>query len=133
MVYEKIEMENNINKEKDKMENSNIKENIKMENKFIKENGKMESSSAKIENKNWKIRIRNMGLWVSIFAFIPVFLKGYGVNILPNNYTEIVSGLLGILVLAGIISNPTDGNWYRDYNNLGKEISIIEEEIKGKD
>ena len=34
-------------------------------------------------------RFKNYGLWVSIFALIPLVLQGFGVNVLPGNYEEI--------------------------------------------
>ena len=55
-------------------------------------------------------RFKNYGLWVSIFALIPLVLQGFGVNILPGNYEEIVVALLGVLVMAGILNNPTSEN-----------------------
>ncbi|KEH94298.1 holin [Clostridium massiliodielmoense] len=59
-------------------------------------------------------RLKNYGLWSSLFAFIPIFLEGikvYNINIiLPNNYEIIVKALLGLLVLAGILNNPTTSN-----------------------
>lgn len=60
---------------------------------------------------------RNYGLWLSIAAFIPMLLKAFNIDVLPGNYDDLVTAFLGILVLAGVISNPTDGNWYKD-NNL---------------
>ncbi|KEH99979.1 holin [Clostridium botulinum] len=61
-----------------------------------------------------KNRLKNYGLWSSLFAFIPIFLEGikvYNINIiLPNNYEMIVKALLGLLVLAGILNNPTTDN-----------------------
>ena len=59
-------------------------------------------------------RFKNYGLWVSVFAFIPLLLQAFGVNILPSNYVQLINALLGILVLMGIISNPTNGNGYID-------------------
>jgi len=59
-------------------------------------------------------KFENYGLWVSIFAFIPLLLKGFNINILPENYNEIVSAFLGILVLAGILSNPSTGKGFTD-------------------
>ena len=60
-------------------------------------------------------RWQNYGLWASVAAFIPIVLKGFGYDILPANYEEICTALLGILVLAGIISNPTtEGRGYGD-------------------
>lgn len=55
-------------------------------------------------------RFKNYGLWVSIFALIPLVLQGFGVDVLPGNYEEIVVALLGVLVMAGILNNPTSGN-----------------------
>lgn len=59
-------------------------------------------------------RFKNYGLWVSLAAFIPLVLEAFGLKILPENYNEIVSSLLGILVLAGIVSNPEKGKGYLD-------------------
>lgn len=55
-------------------------------------------------------RFKNYGLWVSVAAFIPMFLKGIGIDILPSNYNDIINSFLGILVVAGILSNPTTTN-----------------------
>ncbi|KMT21494.1 holin [Clostridium cylindrosporum] len=72
-------------------------------------------------------RWKNYGLWVSIASFIPLILQGFGLNILPGNYSEIINALLGILVMAGIISNPTtESKWFSDdtsktSNTLPKE------------
>lgn len=51
-------------------------------------------------------RWKNYGLWVAIASFIPLVLSAFGIQIVPN-YQELVNGLLSILVLAGIVSNPT--------------------------
>lgn len=55
-------------------------------------------------------RWRNYGLWVSILAFIPVLLNALGIKLLPENYEVIVNALLGVLVLAGVINDPTTEN-----------------------
>ncbi|MGL5765757.1 MAG: holin [Sarcina sp.] len=55
-------------------------------------------------------RLKNYGLWVSVFALVPMLLQGAGVNILPDNYQTIVTVVLGILVTAGILNNPTTSN-----------------------
>ena len=61
-----------------------------------------------------KNRLRNYGLWTAIFAFIPLLVDAlgtYDINIvLPGNYGKVVQALLGILVLAGILNNPTTSN-----------------------
>lgn len=59
-------------------------------------------------------RWQNYGLWVSIAAFIPLLLSNFGIQVFPN-YQEVVSALLGILVTAGILSNPTTSSkWFSD-------------------
>lgn len=55
-------------------------------------------------------RFKNYGLWVSIAAFIPMFLKAVGIDVIPDNYNDLVNSFLGILVVAGIISNPKTEN-----------------------
>ena len=59
-------------------------------------------------------RWRNYGLWVAIAAFIPMLLESLGVNVLPDNYEELTKAFLGILVLTGIINNPSLGKGYTD-------------------
>lgn len=55
-------------------------------------------------------RLKNYGLWVSVAALIPMLLQGFGVEILPDNYQTIATSILGILVAAGILNNPTTDN-----------------------
>ncbi|GFZ33574.1 peptidase C1 [Clostridium zeae] len=62
-----------------------------------------------------KSRLKNYGLWVSVIALIPMVCKGFGLNILPDNYNEIATAILGILVLLGILNNPTtETNGFKD-------------------
>lgn len=60
------------------------------------------------------MRWKNYALWVAVLAYIPLIsdaLGFYHINFqLPGNYDKLVVGLLGILVLAGIINNPTTEN-----------------------
>lgn len=50
-------------------------------------------------------------MWCSICAFLPVLAQSLGAYdihlILPGNYGELTNAILGLLVLAGIINNPT--------------------------
>ena len=61
-------------------------------------------------SRRWK----NYALWLAIASFIPIFvsaLADYNILItLPENYEKLIIALLGILVLAGIISNPETQN-----------------------
>ncbi len=53
-------------------------------------------------------RVGNYGFWLSLASFIPLALQLFGdVNILPENYQEIVNTILGLLVALGICNNPT--------------------------
>lgn len=54
-----------------------------------------------------KDRLRNYGLWISVAALIPMVLKGFNINILSENYDQIIIAILSILVMAGILNNPT--------------------------
>lgn len=59
-------------------------------------------------------RWKNYGLWVSIAALIPLLLQAFGITIIPN-YQEIVNAILGILVTAGLLNNPTTtSKWFTD-------------------
>lgn len=69
-------------------------------------------------------KYRNYGLWLSIFALIPLVCEGYGLDILPKNYEEIITTLLAVLVALGVISNPKDGKGYTDVKEpMTKDIT----------
>lgn len=70
---------------------------------------------------NWS-RLKNYGLWVAILALIPLILKQFGVYIIPEEYTQITTAILSILVLAGILNNPTTENkGFLDDNKKNKK------------
>lgn len=54
-----------------------------------------------------KKRLRNYGLWTAIASFILIIARKFGFDIPLDEYNEIVDAGLSILVLLGIISNPT--------------------------
>lgn len=56
-------------------------------------------------------RFKNYGLWLSISTLIYLILQGFKIEILPDNYQEIVNVILSIMVLVGVINHPTtNGN-----------------------
>jgi len=59
---------------------------------------------------NIKVRLKNYGLWIAVISFIPMVLQSFGLKVLPANYQEVASALLGILVLLGIVNSPTTEN-----------------------
>lgn len=59
---------------------------------------------------NIKIRLQNYGLWVAIAAFIALALEVAGVKFDLGKFNVVVNSFLGLLVLLGVISNPTTEN-----------------------
>ncbi|MEI5905615.1 phage holin [Bacillus spongiae] len=63
-------------------------------------------------------RFKNYALWAAVLAFVPLLadsLQVYDISvILPGNYDNLVISFLGILVLAGVINNPTSGKGLKD-------------------
>jgi uncharacterized membrane protein len=59
-------------------------------------------------------RLRNYGLWLAVAALIGMVLQDVGVNVAPERYQAYVDAVLTILVLAGIVNNPSKGTGFRD-------------------
>ncbi|WP_207713752.1 holin [Clostridium gasigenes] len=59
-------------------------------------------------------KLKNYGLWISVIALIPMLCQSFGLDVLPNNYKEVSSAILGVFVLLGIVSSPTIGKGYSD-------------------
>lgn len=79
-----------------------------------------------MKNFDWS-RFQNYGLWISIFALIPLILHAVGIEVVPEEYQNIVNALLGILVGLGLISNPTTASkWYLDDQNKESKENKLE-------
>ncbi|GAA0078297.1 hypothetical protein UT300005_26760 [Clostridium sp. CTA-5] len=62
-----------------------------------------------------KSRFKNYGLWIAIASLIPLVLKCFGVEVIQGDYEQIVEVILSILVMLGIVSNPTtESKWFKD-------------------
>jgi uncharacterized membrane protein len=59
-------------------------------------------------------RFKNYGLWVAVAALVGMVLQDAGVSITPEKYDAYVNAILTVLVLAGIVNNPTSGRGFRD-------------------
>jgi uncharacterized membrane protein len=59
---------------------------------------------------NIKSRLRNKGLWVSVAALILLMVRALGYQVDEGQYNQIIDLILGILVAAGILNNPTTEN-----------------------
>lgn len=57
-----------------------------------------------------KTRLKNYGLWLAVIALIPMLCQSAGLNVLPTNYNEVATAILAILVMLGIVNNPTTEN-----------------------
>jgi len=56
---------------------------------------------------NTKKRLKNYGLWVSVASLILLLLQSFHVHVDSSQYSDIVKAILSVLVLAGILNNPT--------------------------
>jgi uncharacterized membrane protein len=59
-------------------------------------------------------RFKNYGLWVAVAALVGMILQDAGVSVTPEKYDGYVDAILTVLVLAGIINNPSSGRGFRD-------------------
>ncbi|WP_044640957.1 phage holin [Risungbinella massiliensis] len=57
-----------------------------------------------------KQRLRNYGLWIAVASLVLMVLRAFGIDLVEEQYDSIVDSILGILVLLGIINNPTSNN-----------------------
>ena len=59
---------------------------------------------------NWKSRLRNKTFWVSLTAAIVLLAQQLGLDIFPENISDIVNTILLIATILGVIVDPsTDG------------------------
>jgi phi LC3 family holin len=67
---------------------------------------------------NLKQKFKNYGFWMSLTAAVILVLqtigKNFGFSVNDEAITSVVNSILGILILLGIISNPTSGKGYID-------------------
>lgn len=67
-------------------------------------------------------RFKNYGLWVSLLALIPLILSCFGINLVPEEYEQIINLVLSILLALGVINNPTtESRWYKDDKYVDKK------------
>lgn len=64
---------------------------------------------------NLRDRLSNYGLWVSVFALLGMILEDFfGITLVKEQYELYTNSILTILVLLGLVNNPTNGKWYKD-------------------
>jgi phi LC3 family holin len=58
-------------------------------------------------NINWKARLTNKTFWISIVSSIVLLTQQLGLNIFPNNWADVLNTLLTILIILGIVIDPS--------------------------
>jgi uncharacterized membrane protein len=61
-------------------------------------------------------RFKNYALWVAMASLVLLVLQAFGLPIVEAEYNRIVNGVLSVLVLAGVINNPSQGSGFKDEN-----------------
>ncbi|WP_461200811.1 phage holin family protein [Anoxybacillus sp. TBDG-1] len=59
-------------------------------------------------------RFKNYGLWLAVGSFVLLLLQTFGVDLDLGKYEQLWNAFLSILVMAGILNNPSLGKGYRD-------------------
>jgi len=59
-------------------------------------------------------RFKNYGLWLAVASLGLIMAQAFGLNIAEDKYTEVVNAVLTVLVLAGVVNNPTSGSGFKD-------------------
>jgi uncharacterized membrane protein len=59
-------------------------------------------------------RFKNYGLWLAVASLGLIIAQAFGLSIAEDKYNEVVNAVLTVLVLAGVINNPTSGTGFKD-------------------
>ena len=60
-------------------------------------------------------RFKNYGLWLALFSLFSMILKDlFKINIAEEQYYLYVNTIMTILILLGIVNNPSLGRGYKD-------------------
>ncbi len=76
---------------------------------------------------NWKNRLTNYNFWVSIFSAIILILQALKIDLDFIYVNEIVTAVLGLLVVIGIINDPTKSSKTNE-----KTQSVSDKEAKSE-
>lgn len=56
---------------------------------------------------NWKLRLQSKFFWVALISLIVLLTQQLGFDIFPKNWEEVLNTVLSILILLGVINDPT--------------------------
>lgn len=69
---------------------------------------------------NLKEKMKNKGFWVSLASAVIVVLQACGLKLDLPYVNEIITGVLGVLVVLGIVSDADSGRGYKDEEKNGE-------------
>ncbi len=75
-----------------------------------------------------KERAKNIGFWVSLLGSIFLILGAFGVKVPNATADSIVSAVCSLLVVLGIVSDPTKGSGYTDVFDENEESETEEKD-----
>lgn len=56
---------------------------------------------------NWSLRLQSKFFWVALISLIVLLTQQLGFDIFPKNWEEVLNTVLSILILLGVINDPT--------------------------
>lgn len=59
---------------------------------------------------NWKVRLQSYPFWVAIFSLIGLIVTHY-LGFDAGEYQAIVDAVLGVLIAAGVVADPTTSGY----------------------
>jgi uncharacterized membrane protein len=59
-------------------------------------------------------RFKNYTLWLAVASLILIVAQAFGLTIAEDKYNEVVNAVLTVLVLAGVVNNPSNGTGFKD-------------------
>jgi uncharacterized membrane protein len=59
-------------------------------------------------------RFKNYALWIAVASLGLIVAQAFGLDIAEDKYNEIVNAVLTVLVLAGVVNNPSNGTGFKD-------------------
>ncbi len=61
-----------------------------------------------------KDKLKTKGFWVRIVSAVIVILQAFGLKLDAPAVNEILTAVVGLLVIFGIVSDPSSGSGYLD-------------------
>lgn len=56
---------------------------------------------------DWQSRLTNKTFWVALVSAVVLLTQQLGLNIFPDNWADILNTILTILMILGIVIDPT--------------------------